>query len=140
MSKTLQDLTRQLLALSKSAAEERVLPQEMTLIQEKAFEIQENMMELLRQQEETETDISALQNIFQIREDVWDIMNTLAAREAEVKAKFGIKGETPKAEHTCSCHHSHKEGCCCHQNHDETCCHKKASKSCKKEKKACPKK
>ena len=52
MSKTLQDLTRQLLALSKSAAEEKVLPQEIQLIQEKAFKVQEEMMQLLAQQEE----------------------------------------------------------------------------------------
>ena len=53
MEKTLQDLTRQLLVLSKSAAEEKVLPQEMQLIQEKAFKVQEEMMQLLQQQEET---------------------------------------------------------------------------------------
>ena len=133
MDKTLQDLTRQLLALSKSAAEEKVLPQEMQLIQEKAFKVQEEMMELLQQQEETTNDIREIQNIFQIREDVWDIMNTLAIRETEVKAKFGIKGESPKAEHTC-CHHHHHDGeCCCGHHHE-------GKKCCKKEKKTCRKK
>ena len=133
MDKTLQDLTRQLLALSKSAAEEKVLPQEMQLIQEKAFKVQEEMMELLQQQEETTNDIREIQNIFQIREDVWDIMNTLAIRETEIKAKFGIKGESPKAEHTC-CHHHHHDGeCCCGHHHE-------GKKCCKKEKKTCRKK
>jgi len=136
MDRTLQDLTRQLLALSKSAAEEKVLPQEMQIIQQKAFEVQEEMMRLLQQQEKATKDIHEVQNIFQIREDVWDIMNTLAIREAEVKAKFGIKGESPKAEHKCGCHH-HKEECCCGHHHGEHC-HEK--KSCKKEKKTCPKK
>ncbi len=133
MEKTLQDLTRQLLALSKSAAEDKVLPQEMQLIQEKAFKVQEEMMELLTEQEATTSDIREVQNIFQIREDVWDIMNNLAIREAEVKAKFGIKGESPKTEHTC-CHHHHHDGeCCCGHHHEEKTC-------CKKEKKTCHKK
>ena len=130
MDKTLQDLTRQLLALSKSASDEKVLPQEMQLIQQKAFEVQEKMMNLLEAEEKNTTDIRAVQNIYQIREDVWDIMNTLAIREAEIKTKFGIKGESPKAEHTC-CHH-HDESCHCHHTHQNTCC--------KKEKKKCPKK
>ena len=130
MDKTLQDLTRQLLALSKSASDEKVLPQEMQLIQQKAFEVQEKMMTLLEAEEKKTTDIRAIQNIYQIREDVWDIMNTLAVRETEIKAKFGIKGESPKAEHTC-CHH-HDKGCKCHHTHEHTCC--------KKEKKKCPKK
>ena len=81
MEKTLQDLTRQLLALSKSAAEERILPQEMRIIQEKAFSVQEEMMKLLQAQEDVAKDVREIQNIFQIREDVWDIMNALAARE-----------------------------------------------------------
>ena len=132
MDKTIQDLTRQLLALSKSAAEEKVLPQEMQLIQQKAFEVQEQMMTLLEKEEKTTKDIRAIQNIFQIREDVWDIMNNLAIREAEVKAKFGIKGESPKAAHEC-CHHHKKGECCCKHHHD-------AEKCCKKEKKTCHKK
>ena len=132
MEKTLQDLTRQLLALSKSAAEDKVLPQEMQLIQEKAFKVQEEMMELLTEQEATTSDIREVQNIFQIREDVWDIMNNLAIREAEVKAKFGIKGESPKAEHTC-CHHHHHDGeCCCGHHHEEKTCCKKEKKTCRK--------
>jgi len=137
MKKTLQDLTRQLLALSKSAAEDKILPQEMRLIQEKAFAVQEEMMQLLQAQEEAATDVREVQNIFQIREDVWDIMNALVVREAEVKAKFGIKGESPKIEHTC-CHH-HGEECCCGHHKGHKCCHKN-EKAPKKEKKKCPKK
>ena len=132
MNKTLQDLTRQLLALSKSASEDKVLPQEMRLIQEKAFSVQEEMMDLLQQQEDSTNDIREVQNIFQIREDVWDIMNNLALREAEVKAKFGIKGESPETEHSC-CHHHEKSECCCGHNHKGKC-------TCKKEKKTCHKK
>ena len=131
MVKTLQDLTRQLLALSRSAADDKVLPQEMQIIQEKAFAVQEEMMQLLEQQEQNTNDIREIQNIYQIREDVWDIMNTLAIREAEVKAKFGIKGQSPKAKHHC-CHHAHQEECCCHGHQEKECC--------KKEKKPCPKK
>ena len=132
MEKTLQDLTRQLLALSKSAADEKVLPQEMQLIQETAFKVQEEMMDLLHKQEDTTNDIREIQNIFQIREDVWDIMNNLAVRETEIKAKFGIKGESPKAEHTC-CHHHHHDGeCCCGHHHDEKKCCKKEKKTCRK--------
>ncbi len=132
MDKTLQDLTRQLLALSKSAAEEKVLPQEMQLIQEKAFATQEKMMQLLAQQEADTNDIRSIQNIFQIREDVWDIMNNLAIREAEVKEKFGIKGDNPKPEHIC-CHPHHEHCCCEHTHHQKKC-------SCQKEKKKCHKK
>ena len=130
MDKTLQDLTRQLLALSKSAAEEKVLPQEMRLIQEKAFAVQEEMMLLLQTQEEDTKDIHEIQNIFQIREDVWDIMNTLAIREAEIKAKFGIKGESPKAEHSC-CHYHDGDKCHCKHHHKKECCQKE-KKSCRK--------
>lgn len=139
MEKTLQDLTRQLLALSKSAAEEKVLPQEMQLIQERAFKVQEEMMQLLQQQEETTQDIREVQNIFQIREDVWDVMNNLAIREAQVKAKFGLKGESPKGECTCGCKHHHESECCCDHHHNE-CCHKGTKKSCKKGAKKCLKK
>ena len=128
MNTTLQDLTRRLLALSKSASDEKVLPQEMRLIQEKAFEIQSQMMQLLDEEEQKANDIPAIQNIFQIREDVWDIMNNLAIREAEIKAKFGIKGESPKTKHTCCCQH---EKCTCTHEH---------RKNCKKEKQACRKK
>lgn len=139
MDRTLQDLTRQLLALSKSAADEKVLPQEMRLIGQKAFEIQEQMMHLLEKEEENIKDVRAIQNIFQIREDVWDIMNNLAIRETEIKAKFGIKGESPKAEHTC-CHHHHDDKCCCKHHSKEKCCKKENKKCCKKEKKSCRKK
>ena len=139
MEKTLQDLTRQLLVLSKSAAEEKVLPQEMQLIQEKAFKVQEEMMQLLQQQEETTQDIREVQNSFQIREDVWDVMNNLAIREAQVKAKFGLKGESPNAECTCGCEHHHESECCCDHHHNE-CCHKGTKKSCKKGAKKCLKK
>ena len=140
MTKTLQDLTRQLLALSKSATDEKVLPQEMQIIQQKAFEVQEEMMTLLEKQENETKDIKIIQDVYQIREDVWDIMNSLAIREAEIKAKFGIKGESPKAEHSC-CHHHHHDGeCCCGHHHDEKCCKKESKKCCKKEKKSCRKK
>ena len=140
MDKTIQDLTKRLLALSKSAAEEKVLPQEMQLIQQKAFEVQEQMMTLLEQEEKNTKDIRTIQNIFQIREDVWDIMNNLAIRETDVKAKFGIKGESPKAEHTCTCHHHNKSGCCCEHHHDDKKCNCKKTKKCPKEKKTCRKK
>ena len=131
MTKTLQDLTRQLLALSKSATDEKVLPQEMQIIQQKAFEVQEEMMALLEKQENETKDIKTIQDVYQIREDVWDIMNSLAIREAEIKAKFGIKGESPKAEHSC-CHHHHHDGeCCCGHHHDEKCCQKESKKCCK---------
>ena len=149
MEKTLQDLTRQLLALAQSAADERVLPQEMVLIQEKAFEVQEKMMAELEQAEEKANDIRSIQNIFQIREDVWDIMNNLAIREAEVKAKFGLKEEVKPAKHHCCCHHHHEEKheCCCghhHEDEHECCCKNKKTtktKCCsKKEKKTCRKK
>jgi len=141
MSKTLQDLTRQLLALSESASNAKVLPQEIQLIQEKAFQIQEEMMQLLQRQEQEATDVRTIQNIFQIREDVWDIMNNLAIREAEVKAKFGIKGQTPKTEHTCCHHHNSETECCCHHHKRQQCCHKEEKKKCcKKEKKVCHRK
>lgn len=149
MEKTLQDLTRQLLALAQSAADERVLPQEMVLIQEKAFEVQEKMMAELEQAEEKANDIRSIQNIFQIREDVWDIMNNLAIREAEVKAKFGVKEEVKPAKHHCCCghHHENKHECCCghhHEDEHECCCKNKKTTKTKccsqKEKKTCRKK
>ena len=149
MEKTLQDLTRQLLALAQSAADERVLPQEMVLIQEKAFEVQEKMMAELEQAEEKANDIRSVQNIFQIREDVWDIMNNLAIREAEVKAKFGLKEEVKPAKHHCCCghHHEEKHECCCghhHEDEHECCCKNKKTTKTKccsqKEKKTCRKK
>ena len=140
MAATLQDLTRQLLALANSAAEEKVLPQEMQIIQQKAFDVQEKLMQLLDDQEKKTKDIKTIQDIYQIREDVWDIMNTLAVREAQVKAKFGIKGESPKAEHTCCHHHHHDDACCCGHHHDEKGCKKESKKCCKKEKKTCRKK
>ena len=111
----------------------------MKLVQEKAFAVQEEMMQLLEQQEQATNDIKTIQDIYQIREDVWDIMNTLAIRETEIKAKFGIKGESPKAEHTC-CHHHDDHECCCDHHHKGECCHEHDKKCCQKEKKACHKK
>ena len=88
-------------------------------------------MALLDEAEATTTDISALQNVFQIRENVWDIMAKLADKEREIKATKDKKAPAKKGkeEHChCGCHH-HEGHCCCEHDHN-TC--KKKGKTCKK--------
>ncbi|MBP5344064.1 MAG: hypothetical protein J6Y85_03220 [Alphaproteobacteria bacterium] len=131
MQKKLEKLTTQLIALSDCAENPTLLFEEMQKIQEKAFKVQDELMQLLEEMENDTTDITQLQNIFQIRENVWDIMSKLADKEQEIKATKNKKAPAEKKEKChCGCQHVHHEGCCCH----------KEKGNCKKEGKTCKKK
>lgn len=131
MQEKLQKLVTQLVALSECADNPKLLFEEMQVIQEKAFRVQDELMTLLDEAEMTTKDISALQNVFQIRENVWDIMGKLADKEREIKATKDKKAPSRKGKKDtchCGCHH-HDEHCCC--EHDHAPCQKKG-KTCKK--------
>ena len=131
MKKKLEKLTTQLVALSECADNSGLLFEEMQVIQEKAFKAQDEIMQILEQMEKETTEISTLQNIFQIRETVWDIMGKLADKEQQIKATKDKKAPktNKKHEHCSCCQHEHHEGCCC----QHTPCSKHAKgKTCKK--------
>lgn len=129
MNQKLKKLTTQLVALSECADTPQILYEEIQVIQDKAFKAQDEIMELLEQMENDTKDISTLQNIFQIRENVWDIMSKLAAREQQIKKTKNKKAAgSNKQKCHCGCHHEH-DTCCC-QHKDEPC--QKKGKSCKK--------
>ena len=127
MKQKLEKLTTQLVALSECSDNHKLLFEEIQTIQEKAFRIQVELMQLLEEMENEVTDIAQLQNVFQIRENVWDIMSKLAAKEQEIKATKNKKAPS-KTDCACGCTHAHHEGCNCHHN----TCHSKKGKSCKK--------
>ena len=131
MQEKLKKLTTQLVALSECAENPKLLFEEIQTIQEKAFKVQDELMQVLEEMEKETTDIAQLQNVFQIRENVWDIMSKLADKEQEIKATKNKKAPSKNAKSHCCCshHHDHHEECCC--QHDKKC-HSEKGKACKK--------
>lgn len=112
------------------ANEPKLLWEEMQILGKKAFNLQEKAEKLLNELEKEATKITTIQMLSNTREMMWDLMNQLASRELELKAKPHPQKCT-KEEH----HH-----CCCHEHHECHCHEKKEKKSCCKGKKKCPKK
>ena len=128
MQEKLKKLTTQLVALSECAENPKLLFEEVQTIQEKAFKIQDELMQILEDMEKETKDITQLQNVFQIRENVWDIMNKLADKEQEIKMTKNKKAPCKKGtDYSCKCNHDHHEECCCHSKLSS-----KEGKICKK--------
>ena len=112
----------------------KVLLEEMQILGEKAFTLQEKMEQELNELEKELKEVSAIQTIFETREKMWDIMNQLAVAELKLKEKTLTKA--PKK----CCHKKEDHKCCCHHEHTEECCDKKKKCVCIKGKKSCKKK
>ena len=144
----MQDLNQNIQRLTnlvKQSKNKKLLWEEMQIISEKAFDLQDKIMTELDRAEALEKDIVKVQAAFNARESIWELMAQIAERELELKAKAHHK-ETPEerekrhkevmadAHEECGCGHHH--GCCCH-HHTEECCHneKKIKRNCKCKKK-----
>lgn len=159
MNKQIEEKLHTLAHLYENAQNKKILMEEMRLLANKAFQLQDELMALLDAQESKEQNIEAVQELFDIRECVWDTMNKIALREMEIKEKTFSKDtyqtKAPIEPEECAhehCHCSHESEDCahghCHCSHEiEECAHthchcaqEKARESCRKGKGACQKK
>lgn len=110
--------------LKETANNPKILWEEMKIVADKSFKLQEDILDLIKQAEETEQNVAALQSLFETREMVWDIIEEIT--ELEIKSKE--KAHTKKSK--CA---SKKDSCCKHNNCEEKpesectghcCCHK----------------
>ena len=102
--------------LNKTAHNPKILWEEMQLVSEKCFKLQEEILTLIQEAEEQEKNISALQTLFETREVVWDIINDTAAQELLIKEKTlnPVKETECCNEHSSECN---SKKCCCHKKH-----------------------
>lgn len=125
MTHTLTHQIEHLEELLETAQNPKILWEEMQILGGQAFDLQDKIMLALDRAEETETDIAAVQQLFETREYVWDLMNQIALLEAHLKEKTFPNGQGEKKA-ACSCH-EHKDGkkhsChCAHEHKGEACC------------------
>ena len=74
MPNTLNMLIQKLTKLADQSNNKKLLWEEMQLISQKAFTLQDNIMAELDQMEALETDIVKVQAAFAARESIWDLM------------------------------------------------------------------
>lgn len=98
--------------LLESAQNPKILLEEIQIVSQKAFTLQEELMLLLDESEKTETDIPTLQTVFNTREIVWDAIAQIATQEMAIKEK------TYQKKTTSTPHQKKKDGCCS----GESCC------------------
>lgn len=118
----INEITKKLEALkklNKTAHDKKILLEEMQIVSDKSFKLQEDILALIQQAEEQEQNITALQTLFETREMVWDIINDTATQELLIKEKTL---HPTKKEEECSCSSNeetctHKKKCCCHKKH-----------------------
>ena len=100
------------------AQDPKLLWEEMQILGNKAFALQQKMEEELNELETELEEISAIQTLFETREKMWDIMNELALLELKLKEKTLTKASQKK----CSCSSVKKNHpCCCHKHAEEHC-------------------
>ncbi len=138
MTNTLNAAIERLNTLLADSQKKKLLWEEMQIISQKAFDLQDNILAELDKIEQTETDITKIQAAFGAREMIWDIMNQIATRELEIKEKTHRK-ETPaerakrhteamepdECDHHCCCGHHHTEEQCCKKQKGKCTCKKK---------------
>lgn len=73
--------------LLEHAQNDKILWEEMQILSKGAFDLQDEILQILDTNEKIETDLIKLQAIFDARELVWDLINKIALREVEVKEK-----------------------------------------------------
>ncbi len=100
--------------LNEQAHNPKILWEEMKLVSDKSFKLQEEILELIQKAEENETDIAVLQQLFSTREIVWDLVDSIAEQELFIKETTHTpqkkRNGCKKKEETCSCNDTH---CCC---------------------------
>ena len=142
MQKELNKAIQKLTKLIEKSQDKKLLWEEMQIISDKAFQLQDEIMAELDKIEMTETDIAQIQAAFATRESIWNLMGQVTAREMELKEKT-FRKETPaeREERHRSVRENAEHHCCCGKNHsdEEKCCHQH-KKSCCKGKKQCKKK
>lgn len=128
----INEITKKLNSLNKlkeTAHNSKILWEEMKIVSEKSFKLQEEILELINKAEETEENITALQTLFETRELVWDIINDITTQEMVLKeathtkatkkeCKSSCKGKCATKrrtqQHKCDC----QSGCCCGHKHN----------------------
>ncbi len=136
MANELNQYILRLSTLAEDSKNPKLLWEEMQIISQKAFDLQEKIMAELDRIEQNETDITQIQAAFAARESIWDMMAQITEREIAFKEKTHRK-ETPaerekrhkealsESNETCTCGHHHdgkKEGCRHHHTHQKDCC------------------
>ena len=149
MIHTLTHQIKHLEKLLETDQNPKIIWEEMQNLGNQAFDLQDQIMLALDQAEETETDIQSVQQLFEAREYVWDLMNQIALLEAHLKDKTFPNGKGEK-EHTCChhnaekkkgdachCNHTHKEGhtCSSHSENKQGCCCKRKKTTTSKKRK-----
>lgn len=130
MNTIIEEKLNHLAELAETSQNKKILIEEMRLVSAKAFELQDELMSLLDAQELVEKEFDAVQELFDIREAVWDIVNKIALRELDVKEKslsketYKIMKEETHKEHHCCCQHTGENCCCGEHSHDDNCCKK----------------
>ena len=120
MQKQLEEKAAQLIHLSELAQNKKILPEECKIISNEAFQLENEILTLIEKAEEKETDIKTVQLLYDLRENVWDIVGKITAREEEVKARslnketYREKKEAFQAEKESCCHSHHHDACHCH--------------------------
>ena len=130
MQQIIEEKLYQLNQLNETAHNKKILLEEMRIVSEKAFDLQEEIMSLLDAAELTERDVEAMRELFDTREAVWNTMNEIALRELEVKEKSYQKQtgccRTDSAIKKCHCSDKETNKDVCHCSTDCTCdnnCH-----------------
>ena len=143
MNTIIEEKLTRLAELAETAQNKKILIEEMRLVSAKAFELQDELMSLLDAQELVEKEFDVVQELFDIRETVWNVVNKIALRELDVKEKSLSKESYQKTknkahqEHHCCCEHAHEGECCGKHAHEGECCggHAHEGECCKKKKK-----
>lgn len=130
MQQIIEEKLYQLNQLNETAHNKKILLEEMRIVSEKAFDLQEEIMSLLDAAELTERDVEAMRELFDTREAVWNTMNEIALRELEVKEKSYQKQtgycRTDSSIKKCHCSDKETNKDVCHCSTDCTCdnnCH-----------------
>lgn len=127
----MEKMIHQLEHLLQEAQNPKLLWEEMQIVSKKAFDLQDKIMAELERIEKNEQDIERVQALFDLRENVWDIMTQIATRELAVKEKTHHPKSPSRHEAGCMCHNPEnskktEHSACCHH------CHEKEKPSCQK--------
>lgn len=107
--------------LLENANKPKILWEEIKIVSDKAFDLQDEIIMDLDKLEKQEKDLIKLQSVFDTREIVWDLMAKIASRELVIKEKTTKNHENAHEKHACGCGH-HDDGCCHGHSHDEDNC------------------
>ncbi len=116
MQKEIENKLSKLSHLLETAQKPKILWEEIQIVSDHAFTLQDELTLLLDEAEESETDIQEIQDIFAAREAIWDAVSQIAKIEMQLKEKTFTKQPAEK----------NKKGCCRNKKKEtksHTCCH-----------------